>query len=175
MSYFQMFPDTLYDAKGDGNYTVMKDILTRVKLVASKKENILNFDYYNVQDGETPEMIAYKYYDDVELHWTIFLANNIVDYYEDWPMSVQRFEEFVKEKYANPQAIHHYEITQTSGDTTETIDVGMNIVEYPSATPISNYTYEDRLQEKKRQIRLIQPRFIPTIVEEFENKIDEIL
>ena len=51
----------------------------------------------------------------------------------------------------------------------------MNTVEYPSATPISNYTYEDRLQEKKRQIRLIQPRFIPTIVEEFENKIDEIL
>ena len=109
------------------------------------------------------------------MHWTILLANNFVDYYEDWPMSVQRFEEFVKEKYANPQAIHHYEITQTSGNTTETIDVGMNTVEYPSATPISNYTYEDRLQEKKRQIRLIQPRFIPTIVEEFENKIDEIL
>ena len=86
-------------------------------------------------------------------------------------MSVQRFEEFVKDKYANPQAIHHYEITQTSGDTTETIDVGMNTVDYPSATPISNYTYEDRLQEKKRQIRLIQPRFISTIVEEFEKKL----
>ena len=36
-------------------------------------------------------------------------------------MSVQRFEEFIKDKYENPQAIHHYEITQTSGDTTETI------------------------------------------------------
>ena len=99
MSYFQMFPDTLYDAKGNGNYTVMKDILTRVKLVASKKENILNFDYYNVQDGETPEMIAHKYYGDVNLHWTILVANDIVDYYNDWPMSVQKFEKFVFDKY----------------------------------------------------------------------------
>ena len=175
MTYFDMFPNIYYSAKGDGKFTIMKDILSRVKLIANVKENILGFDYYDVQDGETPEMIAHRYYGDVNLHWTVLVANDIVDYYEDWPMSVQRFEEFVKEKYENPQAIHHYEITQTSGDTTKTIDVGMNTVEYPSATPISNYTYENRLQEKKRQIRLIQPRFIPTIVEEFENKIDEIL
>tara|TARA_B100000925_G_scaffold111895_1_gene82637 strand:- start:917 stop:1444 length:528 start_codon:yes stop_codon:yes gene_type:complete len=175
MAYFEMFPKLFYDNKGDGKETLQTNLLTRLVLRTDMRDDAFDFDYYDVKDGETPEMIAYKYYDDVELHWTIFLANNIVDYYEDWPMSVQRFEEFVKEKYANPQAIHHYEITQTSGDTTETIDVGMNTVEYPSATPISNYTYEDRLQEKKRQIRLIQPRFIPTIVEEFENKIDEIL
>ncbi len=173
MGYFQMFPDTLYDAKGNGNYTVMKDILTRVKLVASKKENILNFDYYNVQDGETPEMIAHKYYGDVNLHWTILVANDIVDYYNDWPMSVQKFEKFVFDKYDNPQAIHHYEISQTSGETTTTIDIGMNTTDYPSATAISNYTYEDRLQEQKRQIRLISPDFISQFVSEFEKKLSE--
>ena len=173
MSYFQMFPDTLYDAKGNGNYTVMKDILTRVKLVASKKENILNFDYYNVQDGETPEMIAHKYYGDVNLHWTILVANDIVDYYNDWPMSVQKFEKFVFDKYDNPQAIHHYEISQTSGETTTTIDIGMNTTDFPSATAISNYTYEDRLQEQKRQIRLISPDFISQFVSEFEKKLSE--
>ena len=173
MGYFQMFPDTLYDAKGNGNYTVMKDILTRVKLVASKKENILNFDYYNVQDGETPEMIAHKYYGDVNLHWTILVANDIVDYYNDWPMSVQKFEKFVFDKYDNPQAIHHYEISQTSGETTTTIDIGMNTTDYPSATAISNYTYEDRLQEQKRQIRLISPDFISQFISEFEKKLSE--
>ena len=173
MGYFQMFPDTLYDAKGNGNYTVMKDIMTRVKLIASKKENILNFDYYNVQDGETPEMIAHKYYGDVNLHWTILVANDIVDYYNDWPMSVQKFETFVFDKYENPQAIHHYEINQTSGETTTTIDVGMNTTDYPSATAISNYTYEDRLQEQKRQIRLISPDFISQFVSEFEKKLSE--
>ena len=86
-------------------------------------------------------------------------------------MSVQRFEEFVKEKYANPQAVHHYEITQTSGDTTETIDVGMNTVEYPTATAISNYQYEDRLQEKKRQIRLIQPSIFLQLWKSLKTKL----
>ena len=99
MSYFDMFPNILYSAKGDGKYTVMKDIMSRVKLIANVKDSIVGFDYYNVQDGETPEMIAHKYYGDVNLHWTILVANDIIDYYEDWPMSVQRFEEFVKNKY----------------------------------------------------------------------------
>jgi len=167
-----MFPNIYYDSKGNGKFTIMKDILSRVKVIAKIKENILGFDYYDVQDGETPEMIAHRYYGDVNLHWTILVANNIVDYYEDWPMSVQRFEEFVKEKYENPQAIHHYEIAQTSGDTTVTIDVGMNTTDY-SGTPISNYTYEDRLQEKKRQIRLIGTRYINDFVKEFERKMQE--
>ena len=167
-----MFPSIYYSAKGDGKYTVMKDLMSRVKLISKVKENILGFDYYDVKDGETPEMIAHKYYGDVNLHWIILVTNDIIDYYEDWPMSVQRFEEFVKEKYDNPQGIHHYEITQTSGDTTVTIDVGMNTTDY-SGTPISNYQYEDKLQEKKRQIRLITPEYVDQFVKEFERKMNE--
>ena len=173
MSYFEMFPKIFYDNKGDGNYSVMTNLFSRVKLLDNTKENISDFDYYNVKDGETPEMIAHRYYGDVNLHWTILAINDIVDYYEDWPMSVQKFEAFVKEKYTNPQAIHHYEISQTSGETTTTIDVGMNTTDYPSATAISNYTYEDRLQEQKRQIRLISPDFISQFVSEFEKKLSE--
>ena len=173
MAYFDMFPEIDYNSKGDGKTTALKNLLTRVKVVAKVEEDLFNFDYYNVKDGETPEMIAHKYYGDVNLHWTILVANEIVDYYEDWPMSVQRFEEFVKEKYDNPQAIHHYEISQTSGDSTVTINVGMNTTDYPSATAISNYQYEDKLQEKKRQIRLISSDNIEDFVKEFERKLNE--
>ena len=173
MAYFDMFPNIYYDSKGNGKFTIMKDLLSRVKLISDVKDNILGFDYYDVKDGETPEIIAHKYYGDVNLHWTILVANEIVDYYEDWPMSVQRFEEFVKEKYDNPQAIHHYEISQTSGDSTVTINVGMNTTDYPSATAISNYQYEDKLQEKKRQIRLISSDNIEDFVKEFERKLNE--
>ena len=175
MAYFEMFPSIYYSAKGDGKYTVMKDLLSRVKFIAKVKENILGFDYYDVQDGETPEMIAHKYYDDPELHWTIMIANNITDYYSEWPMSVQRFEEYVNDKYDNPAGVHHYEINATSGDTTKTIDVGLNIVDYPSATLVSNYTYETRIQDKIRRIRLIKPEFIGNFVDEFEEKVDEVL
>ena len=172
-----MFPNVLYSAKGDGKFTVMKDLMSRVKLINNVKENILGFDYYDVKDGETPEMIAHKYYGDVNLHWVVLIANDIIDYYDDWPMSTQRFEQFVKEKYDNPQGIHHYEITQTSGDTTVTVDVGTEedlvLEDYPTATEISNYQYEDRLQEQKRQIRLISPDFISQFVSEFEKKLSE--
>ena len=173
MSYFEILPKVYYDSKGDGKYDLLTNIMTRVKLRDDVQDDIFAYDYYDVQDGETPEMIAHKYYDDPELHWTIMIANNITDYYSEWPMSVQRFEEFVKEKYDNPGGIHHYEITQTSGDTNVTIDVGMNTVEYPSATAISNYQYEDSLQEKKRQIRLISTRHIDDFVKEFERKMNE--
>ena len=173
MSYFEKFPKIYYDANADGKYKVMTDIISRVKLIDSVKENILNFDYYNVKDGETPEMIAHKYYDDPELHWTILVVNDVIDYYTQWPMSVQKFEEFMKDKYENPQGIHHYEISQTSGNTELVIDVGMNTTDYPSATAISNYTYEDRLQEQRRQIRLIQPQYMGGFVKEFEKKLNE--
>ena len=173
MSYFEKFPKIYYDANADGKYKVMTDIISRVKLVDSVKQNIINFDYYNVKDGETPEMIAHKYYDDPELHWTILVVNDVIDYYTQWPMSVQKFEEFMKDKYENPQGIHHYEISQTSGNTELVIDVGMNTTDYPSATAISNYTYEDRLQEQRRQIRLIQPQYMGGFVKEFEKKLNE--
>tara|TARA_B100001063_G_scaffold205640_1_gene200648 strand:- start:1402 stop:1929 length:528 start_codon:yes stop_codon:yes gene_type:complete len=175
MAYFEMFPEIFYDMKGDGKLTLVKDLMSRIKLVSGVKQNILNFDFYDVKDGETPEMIAQKYYGDVNLHWTIFIANDIIDYYEDWPMSVQKFEKYMFDKYDNPQAIHHYEILQTSGDTTISIDVGMNTTEYPSATAVSNYTYEERLQEEKRQIRLIQPQYIEQFVSEFSKKLKENL
>ena len=168
-----MFPDMLYDAKGNGKDTFMKDIFRRVKVKSNAKGNIVEFDYYDVQDGETPEMIAFKYYGDAELHWTFLVINDIIDYYTDWPMSVQRFEQYMNDKYENPAAIHHYEISQTSGDTTEKIDVGLNVTDYPSADVISNYQYEQNLQDEKRKIRLIQPRFISDFVDEFEAKIKE--
>ena len=134
MSYFSMFPNILYDAKGNGQSTVMKDIFRRVKLKST--ERVVGFDYYDVQDGEAPEIIAHKYYGDVGLHWTILVANDIVDYYHQWPMSMQTFEQYVTEKYTNPAAVHHYEVTATSGDTTTVIDVGMNTTDYGSATAV---------------------------------------
>ena len=176
MTYFDMFPNIYYSAKGDGKFTIMKDIMSRVKLIAGIKENILGFDYYDVQDGETPEMIAHRYYGDVNLHWTILVANDIVDYYEDWPMSTQRFEEFVKEKYENPGAIHHYEITQSSGPTTGngpddySHKIEVNSTE-SGAESISNYEYERREQDKKRNIKLLDPRYLPMFLEEFERLI----
>ena len=171
--YFDMIPKIYYDSKANNKYDLLTNLMTRVKLRTDIKNDIFDYDYYDVIDGETPEIIAHKYYGNPELHWTILIANDIVDYYRDWPMTTQRFEEYVKDKYTNPQGIHHYEISQTSGDTTKTINVGLNNTDYESASVISNYIYEQRLQDDKRQIRLIGQRFIKQFVDEFRSKIDE--
>ena len=175
MSYFDMFPEIDYNSKGDGKTTALKNLLTRVKLVAKVEENLFNFDYYDVKDGETPELIAHKYYGDVHLHWTILVANDVIDYYEDWPMSTQRFEEFVKEKYDNPEGIHHYEKVQSSGPQTS-ID-NSHLIECNStdvgAQAVSNREYEQREQDKISRIKLLNPSFLPVMIEEFERLMNE--
>ena len=47
MAYFEMFPEIFYDMKGNGELTLVKDIMSRVKIVSGVKNNILNFDYYD--------------------------------------------------------------------------------------------------------------------------------
>jgi hypothetical protein len=71
-----MFPNLSYDAKGDGRETIMKDIFPRVKLTTQNQ--LIDFDYYDVQDGEAPEIIAHKYYGDVELHWCFAILYIVV-------------------------------------------------------------------------------------------------
>jgi len=173
MAYFSMFPNIVYDAKGTGKLTTHKNIFRRVKIKSVNQ--ITGFDYYDVKDGEAPEIIASQYYDDPQLHWTILVANDIIDYYNDWPKSMQSFEQYVKDKYENPNAVHHYEITATSGDTSTVIDVGLNTTDYSGVgvTAVSNYQYELKLNEEKSKIRLIQKRYIDDFVTEFETKIKE--
>ena len=91
------------------------------------QENTSVFDTYDVKEGETPEMIAHKLYGDSELHWVILLLNNVTDRFHDWPMSEAQFIQFVNDKYDNVDAIHHYEIPQSSGDTSKKINIGTRV------------------------------------------------
>lgn len=89
-------------------------------------------------------------------------------------MSVARFEQFLIDKYGNSiYDIHHYEIEQLSGKTTKTIDIGSDNTGHPSAVTVSNYEYESTLQDQKRQIRLIDPKYIYDFIAEFEELITE--
>jgi len=173
MSYFSKFPLVAYDAVGDGNYKLFTDLLRRVKL-RTELDSTVSYDFYDVQSGDTPEMIAHKYYGDPTLHWVIIMINDVVDFYTDWPMDDVTFENYLNTKYGNNlSSVHHYEIEQTSGDTTKKINIGADNTDYPSATPISNYEYEVNEQDRKRRIRLLSPEYIERFVEEFQNKITE--
>jgi len=105
----------------------MINITKRVRFRSYIKENFVNFDFYDVKSGETPEYIANEFYGDPQLHWIILHTNDIIDYYNDWPMTVPQFERYVRSKYDDIDAIHHYEYIQESGDTKFTIELPKNI------------------------------------------------
>ena len=150
--------------------------MRRVKVRAKILDEVSLYDTYDVPSGERPEMTAFKHFGDTELHWIILLTNDVTDAYYGWPLSDQDFEKYVTDKYTNPQGIHHYEITQSSGDTTgngpddysHKIEVNSDTA---GAESVSNYEYERRLQDEKRTIKLLNPQFLGLFIEEFERKI----
>ena len=178
--YFDSFPKIFYDSVGQGNPKVVTNLLRRVAIRAKVKTNTMLYDTYDVKSGETPEIIADKLYQDPELHWIVMLVNNVTDRYHQWPMKEQQFNTFLNEKYDNPDGVHHYEISQESGDTSTKIEVYANEALYTgdtdfynSATIVTNREYEEREQDKKRQIRLLDPRYVDEFVDEFEGLIGE--
>ena len=152
--YFQNFPLIPYDSVGNGDLKLVTNLLKRVALRQNVRTNTLLYDTYDVKEGETPEMLAHKLYDDVGLHWIILFINGITDRYHQWPLTTPQFLQFVNDKYSDVNAVHHYEITQTSGDTKVKIEV-FNEVDsdaYTGLTPITNREYEEQQQDQRRKI-----------------------
>ena len=177
--YFDNIPRIFYDSYDNKNPKIVTNLLRRVGLRNKVRTNTLLFDTYSVREGETPEIIAHKLYGDSELHWVVMLVNDVIDRYHDWPMSTPQFNSYINQKYIdsdgdpNPSGVHHYEIAQTSGDTSITIEVPNNTGANVSASTVTNYEYEQRLQDQKRQIRLLDPRYIPSVIEEYKNLMNE--
>ena len=174
--YFTLFEKGFYDLKNDGNQKLVTDLMTRVKVREKVIDEISLYDTYDVPSGERPEDTAFKHFGSAAYHWVILLTNNITDVYYDWPMSDQTFETFIRDKYSNPDGIHHYEVTTSSGKTTgDGPDDYSHKIEVNStesgAESVSNYEYERREQDKKRNIKLLDPRYLPMFLEEFERLI----
>jgi len=172
--YFSFFPQGTYDIKGDGNDTLVTDLMVRVKIRSKVMNEASLYDLYDVPEGETPEMTALKHFGSTHYHWIILLTNDITDRYYGWPLTTFEFENYVNNKYTNPDGVHHYEITQKSGVTTGNgpSDYSHKIIvnsTVPNAEAITNREYEQRIQDQKRQIKLLDAAYLPLFIEEFEN------
>ena len=169
--YFNKFPLMVYDIKGDENYKLLPDILKRVKLRSGLSASRFVFDKYNVKEGEKPEDIAFKYYGDPQYHWVVMMVNNLTDRYYQWPMTQPDFEDFLTDKYGSgsEDAVHHYELAQTSGVTTSSDESHMLEVnsDTAGASSISNRQFEERTQNDLRQIRLLDEKYLDAFTEEF--------
>ena len=171
--YFVNFPLIPYDSVGNGQFKIVTNLLKRVAVRSKVKTNTALYDTYDVKEGESPEIIAHKLYDDPELHWVILLLNDITDRYHQWPKNQNQFLAYVNDKYSDVDATHHYEISQVSGDTTIKIDIGTVNTDYPTASIVTNYEYEEDLQDKKRKVRLLDPEYVEDFIAEFEKLMGE--
>ena len=97
--YFNFFPKTLYttDTK---NADVVNNITSRFNFEETFKNNTAVCYEYDIQDSDTPEIIASKFYGDSERHWIILLFNDILDPQFDWPMDYRTLISFIDEKYS---------------------------------------------------------------------------
>jgi len=161
--YFEKFPQDLYSLDDLESVQVITNILRRVTLSDELKSNSSIYDVYDIKEGDTPEKLADKFYNNSNYHWVILHINDILDPRFDWPLSSLELEQFVKSKYgiAYIQSTHHWE------------DANKNWVNssYPNSTAISNYTYEDRLNEEKRSILILKPKYIFVFEQEFDRLI----
>ena len=171
MSYFSHFSTIMYDPAGDGSAKVATDILGRVRVRTNMKKEIVMLDQYDVQENETPEILADRHHGSPHYHWVIMLLNDISDVNHDWIKSTRQLQKYLTTKYTDTQLTeaHHYEISQTSGDTTIKIEVENTT--YPSATVVTNYEYEVALNESKRRIDLLRNDYLGMFVDEFTNMV----
>lgn len=159
--YYDNFSTIYYEfiINGKPVLKTVKDITTNVRIRKEILSQITLYDEYDIQEGDTPDIIAAKYYGSSEYHWIVMLANERFNYLEDFPLSYHMFEMHVNDKYGDQvYATHHYE-------NANKLTVNSN---YPGAYLVSNYEYEERLNEKKRRIKLISPSMLATILSNYK-------
>lgn len=154
MLYFNTLPKILTPDQ-NGNLILLTNILTRAKLLEELQNNPLLFYTYTIQDGDTPEIVADKYYGDPNRFWLVTYSNQILDPLWDWPLQHQQFLDYIDSKYAEQAeaadqtpfeytntTVYSYEkvIATLDSETqiTTTNNVSIDQATYNSLTPSSN-------------------------------------
>jgi len=166
MAYFDYFPTIRYDVRGEKNNRRTQGI-TNVLVRIRKKLNVVNsafFEQYFISDGDRADTLAHQIYGDSTLHWVVLYANYMTNPYYDWPLPYFDLQKFVAKKYPdNINGIHHYE----DADNYEVDSTASG------ATAVTNFIYEETLNDSKRSINIIRGEYLPQVLQEFKTLIVE--
>ena len=193
-SYFQRVPDLNYvsrlpDAK-IGDYIRVKNLFKKGKLREDIFQNLAFFEKYKVIGDDRPDNVAFEVYDDASLDWIVLLSNNILNIQSEWPLPQTDFDRFVLDKYGDYDTlyngIHHYETEEVKNSQGVTIvpaglqvDSSYSISYYDFfieqqittgniSVPVTNYEYEEKVENNKRNIYLLKPRFLNVVLDDME-------
>lgn len=174
ISYFKNFPLVQY-----GEHTV-RNIILKGKI---GKDLIQSYDAYypyTIKTGESPTSLSYDYYGSVEYVWLIFLVNDIVDPYYDWPMDDSIFNQYITNKYGsivdamNLAAGSYYRNPNYSYWMTKTTYMNISSSERTGWTVVSNYDYEVYKNEEKRKIKLLDRSIAVDVAFEMEKILKKV-
>jgi hypothetical protein len=186
MSYFRNFPKVEYNGKSIVNIT------RRIKIMDEIRKNPLAYLSYFVKEEDRPENIAYYYYDDPYKVWLVYMSNDIIDPYSQWPLAQYDFEQtFIKKYAAQAKATNSDYIGYRVIEWGQNTLITDNIVHYRNNadktllinkdtftygdietgdwTPVRYYEYENSLNDAKKNIFLLDRQYVDRVEKELEN------
>ena len=193
-SYFQRVPDFNYvsrlpDSK-IGDYIRVKNLFKKGKLREDIFQNLAFFEKYKIVGDDRPDNVAFEIYDDSSLDWLVLLSNNVLNVQSEWPLPQTDFDRFVLDKYGDYDTlyngIHHYETTEVKNTQGVTIipaglqvDSSYSVSYYDFFTdlqittgnlaiPVTNYEYEEKVENDKRNIFILKPRYLNIVFDDME-------
>ena len=187
--FFQHYPQINYDISGLKPTKTKSaiNIMIRSKIKRMVLDDVVSYFPYTIREGERPDTTAFYEYGDVKYTWLIFLINDIQDPIFEWPLSSREFAAYIKNKYGTlnyaKNTIHHYvqivrervEATSTS-DPIPKAELEIDLTTYnalPAASRRIVYYYEWEVErnEDKRNIKLIDARYVADILAEQSEKL----
>ena len=190
MAYFSNLPDVFvrtssYRQNNVDPYKLAKNIFRRIKIRDELDDVILGFSQYTIKNNQRPDQVAGEIYGRMGLDWVVLLCNNIINVYDEWPMSEDELERYIDNTYEeDADSVHHW-VTQEIRDIKGRIIVkeGRTVPEDWSYTkpdgtaipkdelvrPISVYDFESEKNNQKRNIYLLRKQYVGSFVEEFTN------
>ena len=194
-SYFKQVPDFDYvsrlpDAK-ISDYINVKNLFKRGKLADDIFQDLTVFTKYEIRGNDRPDNVANKVYDDPDLDWVVLLSNNIINIQSEWPMIQREFDRYLLDKYETYEKlndVHHYETIEcknlagavivpkglwVESDYSVTYYDWYARVEITKSSSdivvsITNYEYEDNLENEKRNIYLLKARYLNIIKDDLK-------
>tara|TARA_B100000925_G_scaffold239376_1_gene188474 strand:- start:634 stop:1305 length:672 start_codon:yes stop_codon:yes gene_type:complete len=194
LPYFRYVPKFEYvsrlpDSKNIGDFIEVKNLFRRAKISDNLFQNINFFTKYSIVGDERPDNVAFKFYDEPYLDWLVLTANNIINLEDEWPLSQQSFYNYMVSKYGSETAFnnpHHYETIEIKDSLGNVIlkkglevasdysityfDSGNNqmVINTNVTVMVTNYEYEDAIQNEKRNIFIAKPLYIAQILDDME-------
>ena len=187
MGYFRELPNLRYPSflqeKGSSfDYVEAKNLFRRTKLRDDLQNNFTLFDKYEIIEGMRPDNVALELYESDQFDWVVLLVAGITNVRNEWPLSSRDLYHYALDKYGDSLNSNMFfetiEVKDSSGRLIlpkgKVVDQNFTIPKpgAPNATinpvvGISNFEYETRINDEKRNIFVLRLEYLQEFVNDF--------